>query len=70
MAILIKGMEMQETCVDCPCVKDDGFYFFFCGVTKQECDWMKLPESCPLIEVPEPRQIMPGAALEAAGFEL
>ena len=51
--IYIPGIEMQENCFECPLNKDDGFGYFTCGVTKNECDWLKLPDDCPLIPVPE-----------------
>lgn len=51
--VYIKGMEMPTSCYDCPCNKDDGFGFFTCGVTKSECDFIRLPSDCPLIPVPD-----------------
>lgn len=53
MSILIPGMEMQTSCYECPCNKDDGFGFFTCGVTKSECDFIGLPSDCPLVPVPK-----------------
>ncbi len=53
MSILIKSMEMPTNCYDCPCNKDDGFGFFTCGVTKAECDFIRLPSNCPLVPVPK-----------------
>lgn len=57
MSILIKGMKMPESCVDCPMFdwdleylkcKANGKYF------KANGEWRKGIEStCPLIEVPE-----------------
>lgn len=57
MSILIKGMEMPESCVDCPmfdwdleylkCKANDKYF-------KSNGEWRKGIEStCPLIEVPE-----------------
>lgn len=70
MAILIKGMEMPGNCALCPF----STLGMDCIITKHSVHmaWLKRarPSWCPLVEVPEPRPIMPGAALEAAGFKL
>lgn len=54
--IYIPGMEMQENCFGCPLNRlnrDGGFFEWFCGFTKSNCRWDKLPDDCPLIPVPE-----------------
>ena len=83
MAILIKGMEMPENCLDCPlcydsqeCIVADPHLTFWRNGSawKNGNEGFKMKnerhKSCPLVEIQTPRQIMPGAALEAAGFEL
>ena len=64
MSIIIKGMEMQDSCYECPINKDDGFGYFTCGVTKNECDFRKLPCDCPLIPVPDHGRLIDADALE------
>ena len=48
---------MPTSCYDCPCNKDDGFGFFTCGVTKSECDFIRLPSDCPIVPVPDMTQV-------------
>ena len=46
MSVLIKGMEMPETCDDCPVGWCNNLILF------SESD--KRADNCPLVEVPEP----------------
>ena len=50
MSILIKGLTMPETCIDCPC--NDGEYGT-CNILGQTvcCDGRR--SNCPLVAVPE-----------------
>ena len=64
MSVYIKGMEMPESCYECPCNKDDGFGFFTCGVTKSECDFISLPPNCPLVPVPPHGRLIDADALD------
>ena len=48
-AILIKGMEMPERCIDCPCNDD----YYRCGATDscfEEEAYEKRMDNCPLEE--------------------
>lgn len=58
------NMEMPTSCYDCPCNKDDGFGFFTCGVTKAECDFIRLPSNCPLVPVPPHGRLIDADAVE------
>ena len=62
MSVLIKGIEMPKSCVDCPC----SLNMFFCRawdgrpVTDRTCIKLnddgitiKRPNWCPLVEVPD-----------------
>ena len=48
MSILIRGMEMPETCSNC-----ELYQYGFCMVTRNVCDkaWTQRQDDCPLIEV-------------------
>ena len=61
--VYIKGMEMQTNCYECPVNKYDGFGYFTCGITNSECDWLKLPNDCPLIPVPDHGRLIDADAL-------
>ena len=45
MSILIKGMTMPETCLDCP---------LHCSVPFEDRDDSRRAISCPLVEIPAP----------------
>ena len=61
MSILIRGMEMPESCFECPFECD---YAFICSLTNKETrkqrkehavnEYEAMPEWCPLVEVPTP----------------
>ena len=50
MSVLIKGLKMPETCIDCPC--NDGEYGL-CNILGQTvcCDGRR--SNCPLVELPD-----------------
>ena len=49
MSVLIRGMDMPESCWDCPCCNGENGY---CQLRK-EYVYGDIPRSCPLIPVPE-----------------
>ena len=57
MSVVIKGMQMPETCAECPCLRHDsldGEHAYQCNVTleiRKNID--KKPEWCPLVALPE-----------------
>lgn len=54
MSILIRGMEMPETCDDCPFPYVSASYdkYMECPLSKYEPTALKRNDDCPLIEVP------------------
>ena len=53
MSILIRGMEMPESCYRCPMANDD---FYLCGAIEKYLEndsEERRPDWCPLIEVTE-----------------
>ena len=51
MSVIVKGMEMPESCYKCPMANDD---FYLCGATEKYLDnnsEERRPDWCPLIEV-------------------
>ena len=54
MSILIRDMEMPESCYRCPMANDD---FYLCGATEKYLEndsEERRPDWCPLTEVKEP----------------
>lgn len=70
MAVLI-DMEMPQNCAECR-FRSDGWCYCIPEDARQPTETRTdcRPSWCPLVEIQTPRRIMPGAALEAAGFEL
>lgn len=56
MGIYIKGMEMPETCDDCPFPYVSASYdkYMECPLSKCEPTALKRNDDCPLVEVPTP----------------
>ena len=51
MSLIIKGMEMPQSCIYCPCYKE----YHKCGAVRGgtiQTSWTKRPDNCPLVEVP------------------
>ena len=62
MSVLIKGIEMPKSCLDCPCSLNLFFCKVCCGravtdrtsiITKNDVITVSRPDWCPLVEVPE-----------------
>ena len=58
MSVLVKGMEMPDSCNNCPCSKNLVWCFSVAkqGVSEPRCvDHLGLerPDWCPLVEIPE-----------------
>ena len=54
MSILIKDMEIPESCYRCPMANDD---FYLCGATEKYLEndsEERRPDWCPLVEIPTP----------------
>ena len=54
MSVIVKGMEMPESCYRCPMANDD---FYLCGATEKYLEndsEERRPEWCPLIVIPTP----------------
>ena len=52
MSVIVKGMEMPESCYRCPMANDD---FYLCGATEKYLEndsEERRPDWCPLIELP------------------
>lgn len=56
--VMIKGMEMPRTCIDCPCAraaivchKDKNYIDFICQNTSKRAYKTKRPSWCPLQDV-------------------
>lgn len=52
MSILIKGMEMPDKCVQCPCFHYEFPMHWYCQATKESTDApyrMSRPDWCPLV---------------------
>lgn len=55
MSILIKGMDMPDSCKECVCCKlDDAFTEYYCCADGGWFAEKGRREDCPLIEVPTP----------------
>lgn len=54
MSVLIKGIDMPQSCFSCPCFDDE--VTFFCCVLDIKCDTYrdKRHPDCPLVEIPTP----------------
>ena len=54
MSVLIKGMEMPESCWKCPLETDYGTcgYYSMFVEAGHDSDYEKRPDDCPLIELP------------------
>lgn len=59
MSILIRGMEMPTSCVDCPMMQDENGY---CKLRK-EYVYGDIPRSCPLVPVPPHGRLIDADAL-------
>ena len=52
MSIIIKGMDMPEDCLKCPCFNGE---FVVCNVAGIDLSvYHALHEDCPLVEIPTP----------------
>ena len=54
MSVIVKGMEMPESCYRCPMANDD---FYLCGATEKYLEndsEERRPDWCPLVEIPTP----------------
>ena len=52
MSVIVKSMEMPESCYRCPMANDD---FYLCGATEKYLEndsEERRPDWCPLIELP------------------
>ena len=52
MSVIVKGMEMPESCYRCPMANDD---FYLCGATEKYLEndsEERRPDWCPLVEIP------------------
>ena len=49
---IIRVADEIKTCMDCPCMYQDGPRF--CGIDVHDCDWSRdgRDKQCPLIELP------------------
>lgn len=55
MSVLIKDMKMPKNCQECRWRKTDISNSDYCKLTNRDVPYLvKFPDSCPLIEVPEP----------------
>ena len=57
MSVLIKGIEMPKSCVDCPCFGHDsldGKHAYQCNIMLKSYNWglEGRPSGCPLVGVP------------------
>ena len=72
MAVLIKGMEMPQTCSKCPLAHESRYEdVIICGDHKIDYETahkVRVKRICPLIEIPETKSDT--KLLEEAGFEL
>lgn len=58
MAILIRGVKIPDTCIDCPCLHKTISHTCFCSVTQTVIDLSRLlqnkrNEDCPIQDVYE-----------------
>ena len=61
MSVVVKGMEMPNECIECPCLREDRDGDFIlgqqCGVTLRTFDvmsqevWGERADDCPLFEL-------------------
>ena len=65
MDILIKNMEMPQSCSGCPLgVHEEGSYYYECKATEGiTLDWKNKPNYCPLVEVPTHGRLIDADAL-------
>lgn len=54
MSVLIKGMEMPNSCGECPLQCDECFGSFRCWFSKKWGSDLMRADDCPLVEVPTP----------------
>ena len=67
MSILVKGMEMPQSCSDCPCASS-GFAVKICNIKKQIIsDPSKVSNNCPLIPVPPHGDLIDRSKLRESG---
>lgn len=71
MAVLIRDMEMPQSCVDCR-FRSDGWCYAIPEGENQPGETRNdtRPDWCPLVEVPKPNRVMSKDEMEAAGFEI
>ena len=68
MSVIVKGMEMPESCYRCPMANDD---FYLCGATEEYLEndsEERRPDWCPLVEIPTPHGLT-RTVIEAEGSE-
>lgn len=60
MSVIIKGVTMPGTCVDCPLFRESAYGFDLCkgkgiGFVAEDAKWLDAtrPDWCPLVELPD-----------------
>lgn len=72
MSILIQGIEMPETCDDCPFPYVSASYdkYMECPLSKYEPTALKRNDDCPLVEVPPHGRLIDADELINDGWTL
>ena len=70
MDVLLKGMKMPKSCIECPLETDYVTCGYYLPTKDNESDHQKRPVFCPLIEVPKHGRLIDADALINALQEL
>lgn len=52
MSVIVKGMEMPNTCGECHFLHNEGFYEWCCLTGSDDYFYDSRPYSCPLVNIP------------------